>query len=680
MTHSIYKGLILFGTILTLTFFSLVSAQETALEVPTLTTYGTRNKTAASEQSVRDRDLQLRPILNPSDIIKVTPGLTTATHAGGGKGYQYFMRGFDIDHGTDLAFWLDGMPINNVSHGHGQGYTDLQFIIPETIDKLEIYKGPYHAEFGDFTTAGALRLRTKQSIPQSFVKLSGGFFNTGRILVVSSLPGKNELRPFIAAEAYRSDGPFDSEEEHERYNFLFKTPLIQDSNEQLFLQGMAYGSGWNASGQIPQRAIANNSLSRWGSIDPTEGGISQRTSLSLSYLNSLDNQSQFTTDVYFIQYRFALYSNFTFFLEDSVNGDQIEQLDRRNVLGFKSEYSHQSKLGFIPSSTILGIQNRNDFINNSLAKSFARKKVEDKNVSNIYQSSLGIYVDQSITPFPWLNLNAGMRFDLFTFDVKDELNTQPEESHSGVSHRSKGSPKANIIVSPLKNWEIYLNYGRGFHSNDARSVVQRESNVTPLATALGYELGTRTWLGKNIQLAADVWRLDLESELVWVGDAGETEEGGQSERMGFDFESRIQILKYLSWDGDFTWSQGIYPDAPSKENTIANSPPILVNTGFSLTDYKGIYGSLRGSFVGDRALIEDESITGEGFFLMHLNLGYRYQTWDFSVMIENLLNSEYAITQFATESRLKDEVESVEEVHFVPGNPFNLQAKVQKYF
>ncbi len=656
------------------------------VELPAAVTRGFRSFTAASSQTIRDRDLALRVMLKPSDLLKVTPGLFTGQHAGGGKANQYFLRGFDIDHGTDLALWVDGMPVNNVSHGHGQGYAYLHFIIHELFELVEVNKGPYFAEYGDFATAGAMRLSTREEFRESFAELRGGMFGNYRFLGLYA--GDDPLhRPVLAAELARSDGPFDHPEDLERYNLFFRSSLWRDAHGSLDLTLMSYGADWNGSGQIPERAVSDGSLDRFGSVDPTEGGNSQRHSATLRLRSSPDDRSEWQVSAYLINYRLALYSNFTFFAADSVNGDQIEQNDRRIVSGINARYGAVRRFLGRDWRTLVGLDMRNDVIENELGPSVARRRIGRTVDADVREGSLGAYLQEEVSPLPWLRLVGGLRADYFGFDVTDRLQVPSESAPktSGTRSASLLSPKANAILGPFYRTELYLNYGRGFHSNDARGVVRSPDPVTPLAAAVGYEAGVRTSILPRVDLAASLWALDLESELVWVGDEGVTEARGGTERRGVDLEARARLLPWLWADADLTLSKAVFASNPGNADAVALAPTLTLAGGLSVRHPSGLHGSLRLQHLADRPANEDESLTAQGFSVVDLGLGYRLGRMEVELAVANLFDVKWREAQFANESRLPGEPaldpgNPREDIHFVPGTPLQVQGGVRVYF
>jgi outer membrane receptor protein involved in Fe transport len=641
--------------------------------------------TPSNSQVIRDRDLALRPMLDPADILKVTPGLFVGQHAGGGKANQYFLRGFDIDHGTDLSLWFDGMPINMISHGHGQGYADLHFIIPELVEKVEVNKGPYYVEYGDLATAGAVRMDARRRFGESRVSLSGGMFQTFRSLSILTLDHA-PLRPVLAAEISRSDGPFKSPEDMERYNLYLKAPLLENETTTLDATLMGYGAGWNGSGQVPARLVDAGLLDRFGSVDPTEGGHSQRHSASMEFNSNPNPVEEWKASAYVIDYRLSLYSDFTFFARDSVNGDGINQRDDRVISGFNASYKRDYSLGGLALSSLFGLGARNDRIHNNLDYSRKRTVFDHVTDADVREGSLSAYFMESIAPFEWLYAEAGVRGDHFGFDVADRLRPEGDSTLTGVRDASIFSPKVNVVVTPFANTDLYANYGEGFHSNDARGVTSKTNPARPLTKARGYEAGARTRLFDRVDLGFSLWKLDMDGEFVWVGDDGSTEEGLPSERLGMDVEARAEILPWLWADFDMTRSSSEYTQNAGNGKAVALAPRLTWAGGISALHPAGFSGSLRGQSLDDRPADEAGNFVAQGFTVFDLSAGYRYEWCELRVNIQNLFDTEWRSAQFENDSRLAGgspfpyEAEPVTDIHFVPGTPINVQASLNFYF
>ncbi|KFE66539.1 Outer membrane receptor protein, mostly Fe transport [Hyalangium minutum] len=647
---------------------------------------------------MRDRDFLLRPHPRPVDILQVVPGLYANQHAGGGKANQYFLRGFDADHGTDVALFVDGVPVNMVSHAHGQGYADLNWLIPELIERVEVAKGPYFARFGDFATAGAINLVTRRHFEKSQVTLSGGSFDTWRGLFIAA-PEVEGWDPIIAAQVYGTNGPFDSPEKLQRFSLFTQVTRDVSDRASLSLRLMSYGSGWNASGQVPLREVRAGRLSRFGTIDPTEGGNSQRHSLSATYSARTGEEGEVRVEAYLVQYRLNLFSNFTFFSRDPINGDMIEQHDARTMAGLQASYRFRHQWRGLSFETTFGTQLRTDSIENSLFNDRARERLAPVVDASVREGSLGLYAQEDIILTPWLRTVLGVRGDLFGFDVDDKLEdlTTQDTKTSGVRQASRISPKASLVFGAIPETELYLNAGAGFHSNDARGVVRQPDPVTPLTQARGYELGARTRLFDVLDLAGSVFLLDLDSELVWVGDEGSTEARGPTRRRGLEAEARLRILPWLFADADLTVSRATFVGNAGNADAVALAPTLILAGGVSARHPSGAYGRIGAIHLGDRPATEDRFLTAEGFTRVDVTAGYRGSWFEVTLGLQNLLNTEWREAQFANVSRLPDETgpescpagtrpagedtfEGCEDLHFTPGAPFNAQATVSFFF
>jgi TonB family protein len=671
--------------------------------------------TAASSFSVREREFRLRPIGSVADILRITPGILVVQHAGGGKANQYFLRGFDADHGTDLALSIDGIPINMVSHAHGQGYADTSFIIPEIVDRVEITKGPYFSEQGDFATAGTINLVTKRELNHSSIGFGyGGSPGYGGpayrgLLVASPSFDDGRVKPLFVAEAGRSNGPFHNPERFDRYKLFAKVTYEPSKESTLTVGASSYAGDWHGSGQIPNRQVSAGRLDRFATLDPSEGGSSSRHQLFASYRLRTSEKSQIEASSYLAQYRLSLVSNFTGYLADPVDGDQITQKDRRTFAGGKAQYRIVETLGSVRFDTALGVNLRTDSIKNALERSRQRELLGPIRDSRIQQTSIGTFVREEVSPFPWLRGIAGARADFFSFDVDDALEQpkQAEGATSGSKGASQASPKASVVLSPLRSksieLDVYGNYGHGFHSNDGRGVVRSLGAARPLTRAIGYEAGTRARLWDRWDLAAALWRLDLSSETVFVGDEGTTEASDASRRYGVELETRFAITPWLSADLDLTATKSAFVVNRGNGDAIALAPRYTWAGGLSARHPTGVRGGLRFYGVGDRPATADEVLTAEGFTVFDLHAGYGTRRWDVGVDVENLFNAKYRSAQFATTSRLRDEPPTnappppgtcgfgsravldgnafagCEDVNFTPGLPLTLRVMTTLY-
>lgn len=654
---------------------------------------GTRPFSSASSFAVRDRDFMIRPHPRPADILQVVPGLYVNQHAGGGKANQYFLRGFDADHGTDVALSVDGVPVNMVSHGHGQGYADLNWIIPEVIERVEVFKGPYFAQHGDLATAGAINLVTRSHADQSSLTLSGGSFETYRGLVVLA-PEVEGWSPIFAAQIGGTNGPFLNPERLERYSLFSKITHPLSEHVTFSLAMTAYGSGWNASGQLPLREVNAGRLDRFGTLDATDGGNSQRQSLYATLRALTSDNGEVNVMAYAVLYRLTLFSNFTFFSADPVEGDQIEQHDDRLVAGARASYRFLRRYGMFTFDTTVGTQLRVDDIHNSLRRTRARRQLSTSVLADVREASIGIFLQEEIAFGKWARLILGARGDYFGFDVTDRI----DPLNSGVKQAQKISPKASLVVSVIPNTDLYVNFGYGFHSNDARGVLRADDPATPLAQALGGEVGMRTRLFDRLDLAASAFVLDLGSELVWVGDDGGTEARGPTRRLGVEAEARVKILPWLTADLDFTWSKATYVENAGNGNAVALAPTLIVAGGVSARHPSGPYGRLGVLHLADRPATEDGFLTAQGFTRVDAAVGFHHKRFDLAVGVQNLLNTQWREAQFANVSRLPGETSAqscpagtraseeggsfngCEDLHFTPGAPIHFEVTATVYF
>jgi TonB family protein len=627
----------------------------------------TRPISAASSFSVRDRDFSLRPIGSVQDILRVTPGLVMVQHSGGGKASQYFLRGFDADHGTDIALSIDGVPINMVSHAHGQGFADTNFIIPEAVERVEITKGPYFAGLGDFDTAGAVNMVTRDAFEHSSVGVGfGGSPGHGapmyRGLVIASPKFDAPVKATFAADVGRQNGPFDNPENWDRYKLFNKVTFELSKASAVSVGEMSYAGNWHGSGQIPSRAVDQGIVSRFGSIDPDEGGNTARHQLYAQYKLHPGENSELRLMTYVGTYRFDLYSNFTLFLQDPDDGDEIQQVDRRVFYGGKASYRVVTKIGGVPFDTTLGADGRSDDIHEELWHTANRVQLDPIRKNDVHETFVGAYLNEEVTPVKWLRLDAGGRADLLSFAVDNLLSgSDPANPRSGVDAAHQFSPKASAVVTPLDvknaNVDLYVNYGHGFHSNDVRGAFVSPS-VTPLTRAIGEEVGTRGRLFERWDVAATLWQLDLDAETVWNGDDGTTAVGGATNRKGLELETRYEFFPWLAADLDLTFTKSQFSTDRENGGGLALAPKQTWAGGVSARHELGP-GVARAGFrfygIGDRPASDDGVIVAPGFTDFDLHLGYRHRRFDLALDVENLLNASFRSAQFDTVSRLRTE-------------------------
>lgn len=623
-------------------------------------------------------DLQTTPVNSSQEILRKVPGLFIGQHAGGGKAEQIFLRGFDIDHGTDIAISVDGMPVNMVSHAHGQGYADLHFVIPETVEKIDFGKGTYYANKGDFATAGYVAFQTKDKIGKSSIGLEIGQFNTMRTVGLFNLLGNQKTQSaYIATEYILTDGPFDSPQNFNRINLLGKYSAILNDNSKFSILASRFSSKWDASGQIPKRLIDNGTISRFGSVDDTEGGNTSRTNFNASLSKPIDENTFLKANAFYSNYQFELYSNFTFFLEDPINGDQIKQKENRDIYGMNAELNKKMKLNEVDVLLQFGGGFRADATKDTeLSHTLNRRTVlENIKLGDIDESNLFSYLNSEFN-FGKLMINPAIRLDYFKFNYQDKLT---ENYKTQSESKVKFSPKLNFIYSQNNNLQFFIKSGMGFHSNDARVVVQN-SGKQILPTAIGTDVGTIWKPFPKLIVNSALWYLFLEQEFVYVGDAGIIEPGGKSKRLGAELGLRYQLNDWLYFDADANYTYARSIDEPKGQDYIPLAPDFTTTGGLSFQKVNGFSGGIRYRYLKNRSANEDNSIVAKGYFISDLNVNYQYKNVNFGIAVENIFDTAWNETQFATESRLQNEQGSVEEIHFTPGTPFFMKGKITYTF
>ncbi|WP_452229340.1 TonB-dependent receptor [Lacinutrix sp. MEBiC02404] len=623
-------------------------------------------------------DLAITPVNSSQEILRKVPGLIIGQHAGGGKAEQLFLRGFDIDHGTDISIGVDGMPVNMVSHAHGQGYSDLHFVIPETINKIDFGKGPYYGKQGDFNTAGYVDFSTKDYLKESTIKVSAGQFNSLKTLAMFNLlEDKQNQNAYIAAEYIATDGPFESPQNFNRLNLFGKYVMYTPDNNKLSLTASHFTSRWDASGQIPQREVDNGNISRFGAIDDTEGGNTERTNFNVVYNKYISENTKLKTNAFYSHYAFELYSNFTFFLEDPIHGDQIKQKENRHIFGVNTEITKDLVVGNAPLKLVYGLGLRHDIANDTeLTKTLNKTTViKPVQLGDINQTNLDAFVSAEVE-LGKLTIAPALRLDYFKFMYNDKL--QPTQ---GTLSESKTilSPKLNFFYDAKDNLQLFVKSGIGFHSNDTRVVVA-ENGKEILPRAYGVDVGNIWKPFSKLVVNSALWYLFSEQEFVYVGDAGIVEPSGESERYGLDLGLRYQFNDWLYFDTDATLTHARSVEEPDGANYIPLAPDFTMAGGLSVQDLNGFSGGIRYRFIDDRPANEDDSIVAEGYFVTDFNVNYTFNNVTLGMVIENMFDLDWNETQFATESRLQNEAQSVEEIHFTPGTPFFIKGSISYTF
>ena len=650
-----------------------------------VTVTGSRNSQLGAAESansgvVTQKQLEARTVYRPGEVLEATPGLIVSQHSGEGKANQFYLRGFNLDHGTDLRTTIDGMLVNQRSHAHGQGWTDLNFLIPELTTRLEYRKGPYYAAEGDFASAGAVSAVYADKLEQGIFSLGLGQKGYRRVLLADS-PKAGEGKLLYALELYHNDGPFVRPDDYRKANGVLR--YSQGTQASGFnLTAMAYSARWNATDQIPKRAVASGMLDRFGAIDNTDGGKASRYSLSGAWHDTNDSGST-KVNAYLVRQQLDLYSNFTYFNDDPVNGDQFNQPDKRFTTGVKASHSFQSRLAGKNSETTVGVQLENDNIYNGLHSTVARQRLSTTRRDHLVESSIGLFAQNTTEWSKWFRTVAGLRLDSYRFKVASD-----NAANSGTARDSIASPNLGLIFGPWASTEFYLNAGSGFHSNDARgttiTVDPKSGNpadrVQPLVRSKGIEVGVRTEFIKGLQSAFSVYRLDFDSELVFQGDAGTTSAGRPSRRVGFELSNYYKPLDWLTIDADLAFARARFKDFDPAGNRVPGAIEGVASVALAL-DKGPYFGALQLRHFGPRPLLEDNSVRSRSTATLNGRVGYRINT---STRIElegfNLSNRKDSAIDYYYASRLKGEAAEVNDIHFHPIEPRSFRVNLTVNF
>lgn len=647
---------------------------------------------AASQGVIRAELLQSRPALRPGEVLEFVPGVIVTQHSGDGKANQYFLRGFNLDHGTDFATSVNGLPVNMPSHGHGQGYSDLNFLLPELVDRIAYRKGPYFAQNGDFASAGSADIVYRSRLDAPFANLTLGANGFRRGVLGGSAPVGGDLTLLGALELQRNDGPWTMPEG------LHKTNAVVTLSGGAAVEGwqasaMHYAARWTATDQIPQRLIDAGTFDgrpfgRFDSLDPTTGGDTRRSSLSAQWQRRGANGST-KLAAYLIDYRLDLYSNFTYALErplpNSTQGDQFNQRDSRRVAGVSASQTIDHQIAGRNARSEFGLQLRHDRAQVGLFDTVARQVIATVREDRVRQTQVGVYGQTQVELAPRLRAVAGLRADALRMQV-DSLG-QP--LNSGRSSDSQLSPKFSLIAGPWAKTEFFVNAGRGLHSNDARGTTARVDPrtgdpvdaVPGLVASRGFELGLRSeWLpGLNTSLA--LWTLDIGSELVYVGDAGTTEASRPSRRRGIEWNNRWAPLPWLLVDADLAWTHARFSDSDPAGDRIPNSVDKVASVALSVRELGPWSASLQWRYLGSGPLVEDNSVRAPSALTTNVRVGYRVDArTDLTLDVFNLGNRRVNDISYFYESRLPGEAAAVADRHLHPAEPRTLRLTLAHRF
>ncbi|HZS59478.1 MAG TPA: TonB-dependent receptor plug domain-containing protein [Gemmatimonadaceae bacterium] len=608
---------------------------------------------SSNQGSVGEADLALRPLLRPGEIVENIPGVIVTQHSGSGKANQYFLRGFNLDHGTDLALSVDGVPINMPTHAHGQGYADLNFVIPELIERVNFKKGPYYADVGDFGSAGAFDIQYYDRLPNGIARLDGGQGSYERAVVAN-----NAGNVLYAGEFEHNDGPWAIGDDERKFDGVLRY-ATGDARNGFVLTGMGYHNDWHSTDQLPDRALTEGLVSRFGDIDSTDAGNTGRYSLTADW-HATNGHSKSRVVFYALHYDLDLFSDFTYFLNDPVRGDQIEQRDVRTVTGVRVMHTEFGTLFGVPTRNTFGLDVRYDNIDNGLYHTERRVRLGAVTVNNTNEVGGAPYVENTLFWLPWLRTVVGLRGDLL-----------------GIN--GLFSPKANVTFGPWAKTEFYVDAGDGFHSNDARD------RATPMARSTGAEVGARSAIVPGLQSSVSLWLLDLQSELVWDGDAGTNVPSGPTRRYGIEFANYYTPVRWLTIDADYAWSHARFRDRESAGEFV---PEALVSTfdgGLALHDLAHALRSwdagVRFRYFGPRPLTQDGTVHSKATSLLYADVGYEFARTRLSLAVFNILSTTASDIDYYYISRLKGEpLSGVGDVHSHPSEPRTLRGSVTVRF
>lgn len=619
-------------------------------------------------------DVKLNLIRNSQELLNNVAGLNIAQHAGGGKAEQIFLRGFDIDHGTDIAISVnDLLPVNMTSHAHGQGYADLHFIIPETVRNIHYEKGSYDASKGNLATAAYVDFELKDKIENNHLIFETGKYEYNRLLTMIKLKNDDHINAYIAGEYVGNDGYFDLPQDFKKLNLLFQSKYKLGDFSRIQLMGTFFSSKWNSSGQIPQRAVDSGLIGRFGFIDPDEGGETKRNNLMVEYHLSKRPNQKLKLSAYYSSYDFDLYSNFTFYLNDTINGDQIHQSERRNIYGIESSWVVQNT-GIIWK---LALGTRIDDINNlNLSHTASRTRViEQKVFGDVGEQNLYAFFKMAWFISDW-EFQLQSRADMFYGSYNDRL---PGTEEKFEQSQFICSPKLNVYYNLNPQLQIYFKNGLGFHSNDVR-LIRNNVNSDLLTRSFNSDFGIQLKAAKRALFHAAVWIIDMEDELVYVGDEAIVEPNGHTQLKGLEAGLRWQPFSWLNVDTEASYTLAKTIEESENQNRVPLAAKWASSGGISVTNLNSVSFGLRYRYLGDRPANQDYSITAKGFAIVDGFVNYKYRSIDFTIIGDNLLNSKWNEAQFASTSRLIGEKNPVEEIHFTPGGPFNFRVKIQLGF
>jgi TonB dependent receptor/TonB-dependent Receptor Plug Domain/CarboxypepD_reg-like domain len=638
-------------------------------------------------KSLMENDIEIRGVANAQEVLRMVPGLFIGQHQGGGKAEQIFLRGFDADHGTDLNVQADGMPVNMVSHAHGQGYADSHFIIPETIEKASFNKGPYEAQKGDFATAGYLEFHTFDAIRENMVAIEAGEYSTYRVMTMMNLLPNDALSShtswYAASEYFFTNSYFDNPEHFKRFNLFTKFVSPLNAKNMLSVSLSTFWTSWYASGQIPERAVDSGIVGYFSALDPAEGGVTSRTNVNLQLRSSLRGGDFLKNQLYYSNYHFDLHSNFSFFMVDTLNGDEIRQREERNIAGYNGVYTHDLTWQGMQISSQAGVNIRMDWTKNTGLEHTLDRYVflNQIKLGNITEFGTGFFLNETLRLNEKWHINAGVRFDAFSYQYDNLYSGDTTLPGLGFYRKQDriASPKLSVYYQANTKTELYISLGKGFHTNDARVVVAASSGQT-LPAAYASDLGFIYKPFRNVFLQSAFWYIYLQQEFVYGGDGGTIDFSGKTKRYGFDFSGRYQINSNFFMDLDINFAHGRSVDAKEGQNFIPLAPIWSSTAGIRYSGKTGLNLSLRYRYLSPRPANEDNSLVCQGYFVNDLVMNYRHKNLQYGLIVNNIFNVRWRETQFDTWTQLKGEKAPADGISFTPGTKLAVKLSMSFYF
>ncbi len=651
--------------------------------VVTASTENLLGRAATSSQgAVTKQELELRPVYRVGQLLETVPGLIATSHSGEGKANQYLLRGFNLDHGTDLATFVDGMPVNMRTHGHGQGYTDVNFMLPELASGIRFSKGPYFASEGDYASVGAVHINYLYQIPTTLTA-SAGTLNDQRLFAASTLP-LGDGRLLAAGELVHLDGPWTHPDNLRKANAVLRYSR-GERDDGVSITAMAYRALWNSTTDQPVRAITEGLIDRYGTLDPSDGGQSLRLSLSGAYAHT-EPDHQITANAYVIVSRLTLWNNFTHFLDDPINGDQHAQDDRRTILGAAAGYTRYGKLFGVQTDTTIGLQTRYDDIDIDRIHTVKRVPLNTEIADKVQEASVGAYLENTTYWTNFLRTVVGLREDYYHADIQDLI-----PQNSGSSHATLFQPKGSLILGPFMDTELYVSAGRGFHSNDVRGTTKVFDPAYPtvpltpgalLVKSTGYEAGLRTTLGRTLQASVTVFEMNFDSELTYDAETGTTGADRPSRRRGVEFTGQYRPWRWIELNANIAFSHARFTDANPAGQYIPDAPEFIAAFGVLIDNIGPWSAGLEFRDLGPHPLIEDNSVRSDGDSEWNMNIGYKLTpTLKLRVDLYNVFDSQDDAADYYYADRLPGEpAGGVNDLHIHPLEPRSARVSLTKVF